>query len=246
MPRYATSCLVISRHDRLFHVMSGHVMSRHATSCHATSCHVTSRHATSCHVMSRHVTSCHDTSCNVMSRHVTSCHAKTYHATSRSYVMSRHVTSCHATSLHAIARHVTPCHAMSCHVMSHVMSGHSTSCHVESHGTVTRPILQLTFSTRNWSKLCITGFVGCPKGCRYHTASAVYNLVLQYFGHLASGDVDFPREWSQQISGQYGVGLVSPLNFVWCAPITKLSQSEIKFYVSLLCWTRDQINELFK
>ena len=144
-------------------------MSRHVALCHVISRHVMSRHVTSCHVMSRHVTSCH-----VMSRHVTSCHVM--------YLMSRHGTS----SRHVISRNVTSCHITSCHVMSHlapschVMSYHVTSYHVESRGTVTRPTLhcQLTSSTRNQFKLSMTMFVGCPEGCRYHTASAVYDLVM--------------------------------------------------------------------
>ena len=110
-------------------------------------------HVTSWHVTSWHVTSCHITSCHVMS----SCHVM--------YLMSRHVTSCHVMS------HLAP----SCHVMSY----HVTSYHVESRGTVTRPTLycQLTSSTRNQFKLSMTVFVGCPEGCRYNTASAVYDLV---------------------------------------------------------------------
>ena len=112
------------------------------------------------------------------SRHVTSCH-----------VMSRdvpHVTLWHVMSRHVISRNFTSCHVTSCHVMSHlapschVMSYHVTSYHVESRGTVTRPTLhcQLTSSTRNQFKLSMTVFVGCPEGCRYNTASAVYlNLV---------------------------------------------------------------------
>ena len=65
--------------------------------------------------------------------------------------------------------------APSCHVMSYYV----TSYHVESRGTVTRPTLhcQLTSSTRNQFKLSMTVFVGCPEGCRYNTASAVYDLV---------------------------------------------------------------------
>ena len=126
-------------------------MSRHVTSCHVMSRHVTPRHVTSCHVMS----------CHVMSHHVTSCH-----------VMSRHATWC------------TSCHVMSYHVMSrHVTSRHVTSCHIlprPRRGTVTRPTLhcQLTSSIRNQFKLSMTMFVGCPEGCRYNTASAVYDLVL--------------------------------------------------------------------
>ena len=102
-------------------------------------------------------------SCRVMSHYVTSCH-----------VMSRHVTSCHVMSRHVMSRHVTSCHVMSYHV---------TSYHVESRGTVTRPTLhcQLTSSTRNQFKLSMTVFVGCPEGCRYHTASAVYDLVLFFY-----------------------------------------------------------------
>ena len=124
---------------------------------YVTSCHVMSRHVTSCHVMPRdvpHVTSWHVMSRHVISRNVTSCH-----------VMSRHVTSCHVMS------HLAP----SCHVMSY----HVTSYHVKSRGTITRPTLhcQLTSSTRNQFKLSMTMFVGCPEGCRYNTASAVYDLV---------------------------------------------------------------------
>ena len=146
----------------LGHVTSCYVMSRNSRN--VTSCCVMSRNFTLCHVKPRHVTSCH-----VMSHHVTSCH-----------VMSRHVTSCHVTSCHVMARHVTSRSVTSCHVMSrHVMLRHGTSCHVESLGTVTRPTLhcQLIFSTRNSSELSMTVFVGCPEGCRYHTASAVYDLV---------------------------------------------------------------------
>ena len=119
-----------------------------------------SRNFTLCHVMPRHVTSCH-----VMSRHVTSCHVMSHHVT----FLSRHVTSRLATSCHVMPRHV--------------MIRHGTSCHVESRGTVTRPTLhcQLTFSTRNWFEVSMTVFVGCPEGCRYHTASAVYDLVYYFF-----------------------------------------------------------------
>mgnify|MGYP003429850104 CR=1 FL=1 len=99
-----------------------------------------------------------------------------------------HVTSWHVMSRHVISRNVTSCHVTSCHVMSHlapschVMSYHVTSYHVESRGTVTRPTLhcQLTSSTRNQFKLSMTVFVGCPEGCRYNTASAVYDLVYLF------------------------------------------------------------------
>ena len=139
-------------------------MSRHVTSCHVMYCHVTSRHGTSCHVMSRHVTSCH-----IISRHVTSFHVMPHHFTS-CHVMSRQATSNdvmsrHFTSFHDIPRHAASCHVTSCHVMSrpvtswHILTRPVTSCHVTS---------------------C---HVGCPEGCRYHTASAVYNLVFAVF-HL--------------------------------------------------------------
>ena len=107
--------------------------------------------------MSRHFTSCHVTSCHVM------------------YLMSRHATPCHIMPYHVMSRHVTSCPVMSRHAMSH----HVTSYHFESRGTVTQPTLhcQLTSSTRNQFKLSMTVFVGCPEGCRYHTASAVYDLV---------------------------------------------------------------------
>ena len=123
---------------------------------YVTSFHVILRHVTSCHVMPRHAP------------HVTTCHAMSRQAISRNVmsVMSRHVMS----------RHVTSCPVMSRHVMSH----HVTSYHFKSRGTVTQPTLhcQLTSSTRNQFKLGMTVFVGCPEGCRYHTASAVYDLVL--------------------------------------------------------------------
>ena len=119
-----------------------------------------SRHVTSCHVIHvSHVMLRHVMSCHVISPSVMSCH-----------VMSRYVTSCHVLS-----RHVTTRLAMS----RHATSRHATSCHVESRGTVTRPTLhcQLTLSTRISFELSMTVFVGCPEGCRYHTASAVYDLV---------------------------------------------------------------------
>ena len=82
-------------------------------------------------------------------------------------------------SRHATSRSVTSCHVMS----RHVMLRRGTSCHVESLGTVTRPTLhcQLTFSTRNSFELSMTVFVGCPEGCRFHTALAVYDLVFFLF-----------------------------------------------------------------
>ena len=110
------------------------------------------RRANLCAIKSRHATSCH-----VMPRHVPFCHT-----------MSRHVTSCHVTSCtscHVMSRHVTYCHVMprcvtSCHVTScHVGSRHVTSCHVMS-----RPVTSC--------------HVGCPEGCRFHTASVVYYLVF--------------------------------------------------------------------
>ena len=114
---------------------------------------------------------------NVASRHVASCR-----------VMSRYVALCHVIMPRDVP-HVTSCHVMSYHVMSHlapschVMSYHVTSYHVESRGTVTRPTLhcQLTSSTRNQFKLSMTVFVGCSEGCRYNTASAVYDLVFNFF-----------------------------------------------------------------
>ena len=129
------------------------------------------RHVALCSILSRHFTSFYVMSCHVMPRDVP------------------HVTSWHVMSRHVISRNVTSCHVTSCHVMSHlapschVMSYHVTSYHVESRGTVTRPTLhcQLTSSTRNQFKLSMTMFVGCPEGCRYNTASAVYDLVLFYF-----------------------------------------------------------------
>ena len=142
------------------------------------SSHVALRRIASCRVMSRHVTSCHVTSRHViMPRDVP--HVTSWHVT------SRHITSCHVMSRHVIMPRDVP-HVTSCHVMSrlapscHVMSYHVTSYHVESRGTVTRPTLhcQLTSSTCNQFKLSMTVFVGCPEGCRYHTASAVYDLVF--------------------------------------------------------------------
>ena len=138
--------------------------------------------------MARHVTSFH-----VMSRHVTSCHVIPLDVP--------HVTSWHVMSRHVISRNVTSCHVTSCHVMSHlapschVMSYHVTSYHVESRGTVTRPTLhcQLTSSTRNQFKLLsMTVFVGCPEGCRYNTASAVYDLVSFFFIQLSFSETTGP------------------------------------------------------
>ena len=91
-----------------------------------------------------------------MSRHVSSCHFKSCHVT------SWHIMSRHATLFHVMSHNVSPCPVMSRHVMSyhatsyHVTSRHATSCHVLSHHVT---------------------YVGCLEGCRYHTASAVYNLV---------------------------------------------------------------------
>ena len=123
--------------------------------------------------MSHYVTSFYVMSRHVMSRHAMSCHVM--------YLMSRHATPCHVMSYHVMSCHVMWCHVMSrlapsCHVMSH----HVTSYHFKSRGTVTQPTLhcQLTSSTRNQFKLSMTVFVGCPEGCRYHTASAVYDLVF--------------------------------------------------------------------
>ena len=160
-------------------------MLRYVASHHVASCRVMSQYVTSCHVMSRRVTSCHVimprdvphvTSWHVTSCHITSCHVMSRHVMSRHVIMPRdvpHVTSCHVTSCHVVS-HFSP----SCHVMSY----HVTSYHVESRGTVTRPTLhcQLTSSTRNQCKLSMTVFVGCPEGCRYNTASAVYDLVFMY------------------------------------------------------------------
>ena len=131
-------------------------------------------HVTSCYVMSRNSRkSRHVTSCYIMSRNFTLCH-----------VMPRHITFCHVMS-----RHVLPCHVMS----RHVMLRHGTSCHIESRGTVTWPALhcQLTFSTRNSFELSMAVFVGCPEGCRYHTASAVYDLVY-FFIHRSFSETTRP------------------------------------------------------
>ena len=144
----------------------------------------------------------HVTSWHVMSRHFTSCH-----------VMSRdvpHVTSWHVMSRHVISRNVTSCRVTSCHVMSHlapschVMSYHFTSYHIESRGTVTRPTLhcQLTSSTRNQFKLSMTVFVGCPEGCRYNTASAVYDLVLLLLYGLSNGENISDFRWPVDCRGQ--------------------------------------------
>ena len=46
---------------------------------------------------------------------------------------------------------------------------------------VTRSGCWLTFSTYNYLKLGITVFVGCPEGCRYHTASVVHNVLVSVF-----------------------------------------------------------------
>ena len=95
-------------------------------------------------------------SCHVMSRHVTSRHGTFCQVMSR-HVTSFHVKPRHVTSFHVISRHAKPCHVMSCHIMSR----HDKSCHVLS-----RPVTSC--------------HVGCPEGCRFHTASAVYHLVILF------------------------------------------------------------------
>ena len=111
-------------------------------------------------------------SCHVMPRYVTSCHVMSY------LVMSRHVSLCHVTSCHVMSRHATLCHVISRQVTSRqVMSRHVTS-KVAGRSHDQRFIFNWLFSHANSFKLGITVFVGCPEGCRYHTASAVYNLVL--------------------------------------------------------------------
>ena len=133
---------------------------------------VMSRQITSNHVMSRHVTSCH-----VMSRHVTSCHVTSCHVTC-------HVMSCRVTSCHVISRHATLCHVMSRHVTScHVMSRYITSCNVMSRRKsrdvhMTNASLSTDFFHPQSIQIRHCVFVSCPKGCRYHTALAVYNLVI--------------------------------------------------------------------
>ena len=119
---------------------------------------VASRYVALCHVMPRHVTSCH-----VMSRHVTSM-----------YLMSRHGTSCHVMSYHVMSRHVTSCPVMSRHVIS---------CYVISRrksrdGHATNASLSTDFFHTQSIQISMTVFVGCPEGCRYNTASAVYDLVF--------------------------------------------------------------------
>ena len=175
---FIANCIVMLRHVMSRHVTSCHVMSRHVTSCHVMSRHVTSRHVMSRHAISRHVTSCHVTWCHVLPRHATSCHVMSRPVTScrilSRHVPSRHATSWsrHTTSCDAISRHVTSCNVMSRHVtLYHAMSRHVTSCHVTSCHVVSRPVMSC--------------HVGCPEGCRFHTASAVYfNLVYFFYLYL--------------------------------------------------------------
>ena len=89
-----------------------------------------------------------------------------------------------------MSRHVMSHLAPSCHVMPrHVMSRHVTSCHVMLRH-ITSKVAGRSHDQRfivNWLlphaifKLSMTVFVGCPEGCRYHTASAVYDLVFFIF-----------------------------------------------------------------
>ena len=205
MSRHVTSCHVMSRPVSC-HVTSCHVMSRYITPCHVmsrpamsrdvTSYHVMPRHAMSCHVLSHPVTSCRVTFRHVMPRHVKSCHVMSRHTTS-CHAMSRHVTSCHVMSrhvtlYHAMSRHVTSCHVTSCHVMSshvkscHVMPRCVTSCHVTSCHVVSRPVMSC--------------HVGCPEGCRFHTASAVYSTkssfiflsIFFFFIHRSFSETTWP------------------------------------------------------
>ena len=64
----------------------------------------------------------------------------------------------------------TACHVMSSHVKScHVIPRCVSSCHVTSCHVVSRPVMSC--------------HVGCPEGCRFHTASAVYKSSFNYYQH---------------------------------------------------------------
>ena len=106
-------------------------------------------------------------------------------------------------------------------MLRYVMSHHVTSYHFESRGTVTRPTLhcQLTSSTRNQFKLSMTVFVGCPEGCRYHTASAVYDLVVSMPTSIKS--------WAE------GQNFVSLLKLLWVESIQLDQKSKP---LELLIW----------
>ena len=131
-------------------------IARHVTSCCVTSRRVMSRYVALCHVISRHVMSRHVTSCHIMPRDVP--HVTSWHVMSR-HVMSRHVKSCPVMSRHVI----------SCYVISRRKSrdGHATNASLSTDFFHTQSI-----QIKHDRVRC------CPEGCRYNTASAVYNLVL--------------------------------------------------------------------
>ena len=121
------------------------------------------------------------------------------------HVTSSHVMSRHARSCHVMSRHVTSCHVLPRYVtLCQVMSRHVTSCHV-----------------------------GCPKGCRYHTASAVYNLVCFYIRsklktHLYK--LAFPLEFSPILSSDCLPGFDS------CWRIVSFEDWLVE---GLICWKID-------
>ena len=58
----------------------------------------------------------------------------------------------------------------------------------------------------------MTVFVGCPEGCRYHTASAVYDLVFSSFGTIPScfyGSLVFPDKCEWTYYGAIYIGSVN-------------------------------------
>ena len=85
---------------------------------------------------------------------------------------SRYVTPCNVMVRPAMSRPATSCHVRSCQVTScHVfvtsclvVSRLATSLHVISCHVMSRPVTSC--------------HIGCPEGCRFHTASAVYHLVF--------------------------------------------------------------------
>ena len=51
-------------------------------------------------------------------------------------------------------------------------------------------LLPTDFPTRKLFKLGITVFVGCPEGCRYYAASAIYDLLI-LLHHFSTKQVQF-------------------------------------------------------
>ena len=115
------------------------------------------------------------------------------------------------------------CHFTSCHVVSrHATSLHVTSCHVMS--------------------LAVTScHVGCPEGCRLHTASAVYHLVFFSFFYspfvLGNYSTDSHQIFRNCV---FWCSLNNPvvLKFFWRHLAEKHAKKQPKFAQNFMGWHR--------